>query len=100
MPPKGREGVCIIVALDAGSEYEKTLAEEITKLQRLCGGGDLTSSPVFKFTEPEFDKVLPEVNISTFQLNFSTVAFFPHRHSAEPWINLVSVDVNYATFQN
>lgn len=36
--------------MDAGSEYEKALAEEISKLQRLYGGGDLTSFPEFKFT--------------------------------------------------
>lgn len=36
--------------VDAGSEYEKALAEEITKLQRLYGGGDLTAFPEFKFT--------------------------------------------------
>lgn len=36
--------------VDAGSEYEKALAEEVAKLQRLYGGGDLTSFPEFKFT--------------------------------------------------
>lgn len=35
--------------VDASSEYEKALAEEIAKLQRLYGGGDLTSFPEFKF---------------------------------------------------
>lgn len=35
--------------VDAGSEYEKALAGEIAKLQRLYGGGDLTSFPDFKF---------------------------------------------------
>lgn len=35
--------------MDAGSEYEKTLAEEVAKLQRLYGGGDLTSFPEFTF---------------------------------------------------
>ncbi|KAI7790468.1 ATP synthase coupling factor 6 [Triplophysa rosa] len=43
--------------LDAGPEYQKALAEEITKLQRLYGGGDLTSFPDFKFPEPKFDEV-------------------------------------------
>ncbi|KAM7380956.1 hypothetical protein PAMP_004220 [Pampus punctatissimus] len=43
--------------VDAGSEYEKALAEEIAKLQRLYGGGDLTSFPEFKFTEPKLDEV-------------------------------------------
>lgn len=35
--------------VDAGPEYQKALAEEITKLQRLYGGGDLSSFPDFKF---------------------------------------------------
>lgn len=35
--------------VDAGSEYQKTLAEETAKLQRLYGGGDLTSFPEFQF---------------------------------------------------
>ncbi|KAL6101077.1 uncharacterized protein ACO6RY_08086 [Pungitius sinensis] len=37
--------------VDAGSDYEKALAEEVAKLQRLYGGGDLLSFPQFKFTE-------------------------------------------------
>lgn len=36
--------------MDAGSEYERNLAEEVAKLQRLYGGGDLTTFPEFKFT--------------------------------------------------
>lgn len=36
--------------MDAGSDYEKALAAEIAKLQRLYGGGDLTSFPEFKFS--------------------------------------------------
>uniref|UniRef100_A0A3B4AKW3 ATP synthase peripheral stalk subunit F6, mitochondrial n=1 Tax=Periophthalmus magnuspinnatus TaxID=409849 RepID=A0A3B4AKW3_9GOBI len=36
--------------VDAGAEYDKALAEEIAKLQRLYGGGDLTSFPTFKFS--------------------------------------------------
>lgn len=43
--------------VDAGPEYQKALAEEITKLQRLYGGGDLSSFPEFKFPEPKFDDV-------------------------------------------
>lgn len=35
--------------MDAGSEYERNLAEEVAKLQRLYGGGDLASFPEFKF---------------------------------------------------
>lgn len=35
--------------VDAGPEYHKALAEEIAKLQRLYGGGDLTSFPEFQF---------------------------------------------------
>ncbi|XP_061774579.1 cytadherence high molecular weight protein 1 [Nerophis ophidion] len=44
--------------VDAGPEYQKALAEEISKLQRLYGGGDLTSFPEFKFPEPTFDEVV------------------------------------------
>lgn len=36
--------------VDAGSEYHRNLADEVAKLQRLYGGGDLTSFPEFKFT--------------------------------------------------
>lgn len=36
--------------MDAGAEYEKALAEEVAKLQRLYGGGDLNSFPEFTFT--------------------------------------------------
>ncbi|AWP12675.1 putative ATP synthase-coupling factor 6 mitochondrial-like isoform 3 [Scophthalmus maximus] len=43
--------------VDAGSAYDKALAEEIAKLQRLYGGGDLESFPVFKFTEPKLEEV-------------------------------------------
>ncbi|KAM6934662.1 ATP synthase-coupling factor 6, mitochondrial [Xenentodon cancila] len=43
--------------VDAGSDYEKVLAEEMAKLQRLYGGGDLTSFPDFKFTEPQLDEI-------------------------------------------
>ncbi|KAM7407954.1 hypothetical protein PAMA_003612 [Pampus argenteus] len=43
--------------VDAGSEYQKALAEEIAKLQKLYGGGDLTSFPEFKFTEPTFAEI-------------------------------------------
>uniref|UniRef100_A0A672ZG63 ATP synthase peripheral stalk subunit F6, mitochondrial n=1 Tax=Sphaeramia orbicularis TaxID=375764 RepID=A0A672ZG63_9TELE len=43
--------------VDAGPEYQKALAEEIAKLQRLYGGGDLASFPEFTFTEPKFDEV-------------------------------------------
>ncbi|XP_054878340.1 magnetosome-associated protein MamJ-like [Poeciliopsis prolifica] len=43
--------------VDADSQYQKGLEEEIAKLQRLYGGGDLTSFPNFKFTEPQWDEV-------------------------------------------
>lgn len=35
--------------LDAGADYQKTVAEEVAKLQRLYGGGDLESFPEFSF---------------------------------------------------
>ncbi|XP_069745130.1 ATP synthase-coupling factor 6, mitochondrial [Narcine bancroftii] len=43
--------------VDAGPEYQKNLEQEITKLQRLYGGGDLEKFPDFKFEEPKFDEV-------------------------------------------
>uniref|UniRef100_A0A4W5RMR9 ATP synthase peripheral stalk subunit F6, mitochondrial n=1 Tax=Hucho hucho TaxID=62062 RepID=A0A4W5RMR9_9TELE len=46
--------------VDAGPAYEKNLAEELTKLQRLYGGGDLTAFPEFKFTEPKLEEVAPK----------------------------------------
>ncbi|XP_016346626.1 uncharacterized protein LOC107692179 [Sinocyclocheilus anshuiensis] len=42
--------------VDAGPEYEKALSEELTKLQRLYGSGDLTKFPEFKFSEPVLDE--------------------------------------------
>ncbi|XP_052354953.1 ATP synthase-coupling factor 6, mitochondrial isoform X1 [Oncorhynchus keta] len=43
--------------VDAGPSYEKGVSEEITKLQRLYGTGDLTKFPDFKFTEPQLQEV-------------------------------------------
>nr|ACO08881.1 ATP synthase coupling factor 6, mitochondrial precursor [Osmerus mordax]ACO08965.1 ATP synthase coupling factor 6, mitochondrial precursor [Osmerus mordax]ACO09809.1 ATP synthase coupling factor 6, mitochondrial precursor [Osmerus mordax] len=43
--------------IDAGADYQKALGEELTKLQRLYGGGDLTVFPEFKFPEPKLDEV-------------------------------------------
>lgn len=42
--------------VDAGPSYQKNLSEEVTKLQRLYGGGDLVKFPEIKFTEPKFDE--------------------------------------------
>ncbi|XP_024266842.1 calphotin isoform X1 [Oncorhynchus tshawytscha] len=46
--------------VDAGPAYEKNLAEELTKLQRFYGGGDITAFPEFKFTEPKLEEVAPK----------------------------------------
>ncbi|XP_056157402.1 ATP synthase-coupling factor 6, mitochondrial [Lampris incognitus] len=43
--------------VDAGPSYQKNLSEEMTKLQRLYGGGDLAKFPDFKFPEPKLDEV-------------------------------------------
>ncbi|KAG5282801.1 hypothetical protein AALO_G00034760 [Alosa alosa] len=43
--------------VDAGPEYQKALADEVAKLQRLYGGGDLDAFPEFTFQEPKFDEV-------------------------------------------
>ncbi|XP_056323897.1 uncharacterized protein si:dkey-22n8.3 isoform X2 [Danio aesculapii] len=42
--------------VDAGADYEKAFSEELSKLQRLYGGGDLTSFPEFTFSEPVLDE--------------------------------------------
>nr|XP_046238238.1 ATP synthase-coupling factor 6, mitochondrial [Scatophagus argus] len=42
--------------VDAGPSYQKNVSEEVAKLQRLYGGGDLTKFPDFKFSEPKFDE--------------------------------------------
>ncbi|XP_061082010.1 ATP synthase-coupling factor 6, mitochondrial [Conger conger] len=46
--------------VDAGPDYQKNLSEEMTKLQRLYGGGDLKKFPSFKFPEPKLDEVAPK----------------------------------------
>ncbi|XP_072900948.1 ATP synthase-coupling factor 6, mitochondrial [Hemitrygon akajei] len=43
--------------VDAGPEFQKNMEQEITKLQRLYGGGDLEKFPDFKFEEPKFEEV-------------------------------------------
>ncbi|KAK1905383.1 ATP synthase-coupling factor 6 mitochondrial [Dissostichus eleginoides] len=42
--------------LEEDPDYDKHLSEEKVKLQRLYGGGDLSSFPQFSFSEPEMDK--------------------------------------------
>uniref|UniRef100_H3C100 ATP synthase peripheral stalk subunit F6, mitochondrial n=1 Tax=Tetraodon nigroviridis TaxID=99883 RepID=H3C100_TETNG len=44
--------------VDPGSDYDRNLAEEVAKLQRLFGGGDLTTFPEFKFTGDEVQVLL------------------------------------------
>ena len=41
--------------VDAGPEYEKNMNEQITRLQRVYGGGDMNKFPDFKFEEPKFE---------------------------------------------
>ncbi|KAG6934509.1 ATP synthase, H+ transporting, mitochondrial Fo complex subunit F6 [Chelydra serpentina] len=41
---------------DVGPEYQKDMTEEIAKIQRLYGGGDMTKFPDFKFEEPNFEE--------------------------------------------
>ncbi|CAL8284147.1 ATP synthase peripheral stalk subunit F6, mitochondrial [Gadus morhua] len=43
--------------VDGGAAYEKSMSEEMTKLQRLYGGGDLAKFPDFKFQDPKYDDV-------------------------------------------
>uniref|UniRef100_A0A8D0EFL8 ATP synthase-coupling factor 6, mitochondrial n=1 Tax=Salvator merianae TaxID=96440 RepID=A0A8D0EFL8_SALMN len=40
--------------VDAGPEYEKSLNEQILRLQRLYGGGDMNKFPDFKFESKPF----------------------------------------------
>ncbi|XP_054480050.1 ATP synthase-coupling factor 6, mitochondrial [Anoplopoma fimbria] len=42
--------------VDAGPAYQKNVSEEVVKLQRLYGGGDLVKFPDIKFTEPKLDE--------------------------------------------
>ncbi|KAM7365341.1 hypothetical protein PAMP_016274 [Pampus punctatissimus] len=43
--------------VEAGPAFQKNLSDEIAKLERLYGGGDLAKFPDFKFTEPKLDEV-------------------------------------------
>ncbi|XP_016355520.1 ATP synthase-coupling factor 6, mitochondrial-like [Sinocyclocheilus anshuiensis] len=43
--------------VEAGPAYQKNLTEEMTKLQRLYGGGDLTNFPQFRFPEAKLEDV-------------------------------------------
>uniref|UniRef100_A0A669BJ74 ATP synthase peripheral stalk subunit F6, mitochondrial n=1 Tax=Oreochromis niloticus TaxID=8128 RepID=A0A669BJ74_ORENI len=42
--------------LEAEPDYQKNLSEETAKLQRVYGGGDLSSFPQFTFTDPKLDQ--------------------------------------------
>lgn len=44
-------------AVDAGAEYQKDLNEDISKLQRLYGGGVMEKFPDFKYEEPQLEDV-------------------------------------------
>ncbi|XP_032362228.1 ATP synthase peripheral stalk subunit F6, mitochondrial [Etheostoma spectabile] len=43
--------------VEGGASYQKNVSEEVTKLQRLYGGGDLAKFPDFKFPEPKLEEV-------------------------------------------
>lgn len=43
--------------VEAGPAYQKNLSDEVAKLQRLYGGGDLTKFPDLKFTDPILEEV-------------------------------------------
>ncbi|XP_066561891.1 ATP synthase peripheral stalk subunit F6, mitochondrial isoform X2 [Amia ocellicauda] len=45
--------------VDAGPEYQKNMADELAKLQRLYGSGgeDLAKFPTFTFPEPKLEEV-------------------------------------------
>ncbi|XP_037618483.1 ATP synthase-coupling factor 6, mitochondrial [Sebastes umbrosus] len=42
--------------VDAGPAYQKNVSEEVIKLQRLYGGGDMAKFPDIKFTDPKLDE--------------------------------------------
>lgn len=42
--------------LEAEPDYQKNLSEETAKLQRVYGGGDLSSFPQFTFNDPKLDQ--------------------------------------------
>ncbi|XP_069470030.1 ATP synthase-coupling factor 6, mitochondrial-like [Ambystoma mexicanum] len=42
--------------VDAGPDYQKDLNDDLAKLRRLYGGGDLKAFPEFKFEEPKFEE--------------------------------------------
>ncbi|XP_020787188.2 ATP synthase-coupling factor 6, mitochondrial [Boleophthalmus pectinirostris] len=43
--------------VEAGPAFQKNMTEEVSKLQRLYGGGDFNKFPDFKFTDPKLDEV-------------------------------------------
>ncbi|KAM7375095.1 hypothetical protein PAMA_014266 [Pampus argenteus] len=43
--------------VDAGPSFQKNMSDEIAKLEKIYGGGDLTKFPDFKFTEPKLTEV-------------------------------------------
>ncbi|XP_034007408.1 ATP synthase-coupling factor 6, mitochondrial [Trematomus bernacchii] len=43
--------------VDGDASYDKNVSDEIFKLQRLYGGGDLDQFPELKFTDPTHDEV-------------------------------------------
>ncbi|CAK6962504.1 ATP synthase-coupling factor 6%2C mitochondrial [Scomber scombrus] len=42
--------------VDGGPSYQKNVSEEVIKLERLYGGGDLAKFPDFKFADPKLDE--------------------------------------------
>ncbi|XP_075951132.1 ATP synthase peripheral stalk subunit F6, mitochondrial [Anarhichas minor] len=42
--------------VEAGPAYQKNVTDEVTKLQRLYGGGDLAKFPDIHFTEPKLEE--------------------------------------------
>ncbi|XP_072300133.1 ATP synthase-coupling factor 6, mitochondrial [Eucyclogobius newberryi] len=43
--------------VEAGPSFQKNMTEEVSKLQRLYGGGDLNKFPELKFTDPKLEEV-------------------------------------------
>uniref|UniRef100_A0A3B3D697 ATP synthase peripheral stalk subunit F6, mitochondrial n=1 Tax=Oryzias melastigma TaxID=30732 RepID=A0A3B3D697_ORYME len=60
--------------VDAGPAYQKNLSDEVSKLQRLYGGGDMDKFPDFKFTGSSPSK--QNQNVDLFCLMFTSLFIY------------------------
>lgn len=57
--------------VDAGPAYQKNLSDEVSKLQRLYGGGDMDKFPDFKFTGSSPSKQKSKCGFVLFDVHIS-----------------------------